>query len=250
MAAISLRSILIAAAFAGAATIAAAEATLSDFLILGIRPADDTNAASLVEIGSTDVEATKLNALVSKLPVDFWGSIEAATDATAEAALCSNACASRALCRSIAYDPPTKDRPIGVCHLKTDAAQRFGTMAPVDDVAETKPITTPPTEIVPPPPLLTITVEPMLIPPRAIAAAPPTSLAPPPIVAPATPKVIAAKPAQPQRKQRYMPVWVVFAMLSFVIGGALLYRRNYFARQKKLKPMPVPSAPIPQDLAA
>lgn len=248
MAASSVRAIVIAVAVACAVGAAAAEATLNDFAIFGVKPADDANAATLIDIGSNDIDAAKLKSLVAALPVDFWGSVSATSDANAEAALCSNACASRALCRSVTYDPPTKDRPVGVCHLKTDAAQTFGRMAPVDDIAETTPAASAPTEVIPPPPLLTITVEPMLIPPRAVAAAPPTSIVPAPKAA--TPKAAVAKPAPPARKQRYVPVWLVFAMLAFVIGGALLYRRNYFARQRKAGFATVPSAPIAQDLAA
>jgi hypothetical protein len=247
MAALSVRAIFIATAFAVATTIAAAETTLADFQIFGVKPADDANAATLVEIGAAEVEPAKLNALVATLPVDLWGSVSAASDTNAEAALCSNACASRALCRSITYDPPTKDRPIGVCHLKTGAAQTFGKMAPVDDATETKPVAQTEADAIPPPPLLTITVEPMPIPPRAVAEAPPVSIVPAPKAAPA--KVTQAKPA-PRERRRYMPAWVVFAMLAFVIGGALLYRRNYFVRQRKAGITPVPSGPIAHDLAA
>jgi hypothetical protein len=247
MAAFSVRAIFIATAFAAAAAVAAAEATLADFQIFAVKPADDTNAASLVEIGAADVEPAKLNALVASLPVDFWGGVNAASDINAEAALCSSACASRALCRSITYDPPTKDRPVGVCHLKTDAAQTFGKMSPVDDAAEPKPVTSTEAEAIPPPPVLTITVEPMSLPQRAVAEAPPTSIVPAPKAAPA--KVAEAKPA-PRERRRYMPVWVIFAMLAFVIGGALLYRRNYFARQRKEGIAPVPAAPVAHDLAA
>lgn len=248
MAAVSIRTIVIAAAFACVATIVAAEAALDDFLIFGVKPADDANAASLVEIGGKDIDPPKLSALIATLPVNFWGNVTAATDTDTGMTLCSSACASRALCRSITYDAPTKDRPVGVCRLKTDTAQTFGKMAPVDDSTEVKPETPLATaDIIPAPPVLTITVEPMALPPRVVAAAPPTSILPQPKAA--APKVVAAKPPAVKR-QRYLPVWVIFAMLAFVIGGALLYRRNYFARQRKAGLPPVPSAPIAHDLAA
>jgi hypothetical protein len=245
MAAISLRTVCFAVAFAAAATIAAAEATLSDFLIFAVKPADDKGTASLVEIGGTDIEPAKLNAVVASLPVDFWGGIDTAFDASAGTSLCSSACASRALCRSITYDPPTKDRPVGVCHLKT-AVETFGKMAPVEDVAEPAPVAKTDVEIIPPPPSLTITIEPMPLPPRAIAEAPPLPIVPAPRAEVA--KVAPAKSVTAKR-QRYMPVWVIFAMLAFVIGGALLYRRNYFVRQRRAV-APVPSAPVAHDLAA
>jgi hypothetical protein len=104
---------------------------LTDFLILAVKPEGDDRDYRMVEVGEAKVDAGLLGVVVNALPFDFFGLDKREVDVGAERAQCRAACAGRAVCRSVVYEPPSKGRPVGVCRLQTYAQENFGVMAPV-----------------------------------------------------------------------------------------------------------------------
>ena len=249
---------------------------LVDFLTLAIAP-EGEDGQTLIEVGKAEVEQSRLDAVIEKLPRGFLGldllNAKRSLDAGAALALCREACRANESCRDVSYVAPTNERGVGLCTLKrARVVENFGRMSPVVDegtpvpeASESKP-TAPEEDIaeeeVPPPELPAITpmrahlpppenrglaedvpAPPALppievvdigLPPRAIPTAPPRDITRPPpsmVAEPAPPPTVVAD-AEPPVRKRGLPLWLALGAIAVMIGGAMVYRRNYNARQR------------------